>query len=214
MKFILWLTMMIGILCNAKTCNIVEDIDEFYSLLLVVLLGMALLKRSILQTRICHTTKSINKKVKETTAEVTGEASTVEMKKEDAETLENESRVKAPDMEFLKKLDNLIEESLMKGSKITVALMFKGMGMSRTSFYNKVMAVTHQRPNEYIKKYLMEKAARLLLAKEDIPIVEVADAIGYADPKYFRTEFKNFHGLSPSDYKKHHGIKIGLQRDL
>lgn len=214
MKFILWLTMMMGILCNAKTCNIVEDINEFYSLLLVVLLGMALLKRSILQTRICHTTKSINKKVKKTAADVTEEASTVEMKKEDAETLENESRVKAPDMEFLKKLDNLIEEYLMKGSKITVALMFKGMGMSRTSFYNKVMAVTHQRPNEYIKKYLMEKAACLLLAKEDIRIVEVADAIGYADPKYFRTEFKKYHGLSPSDYKKQHGIKTGLQRDL
>lgn len=194
-----------------------EGAYAMYSLLLVFL-GMALLKRSIFPTRISHTTKLINRKVKETAADVTEEASTVEMEKKDAETLENVNRVKAPDVEFLKKLDNLIEENLVKGSKITVALMFKGMGMSRTSFYNKVMAVTHQRPNEYIKKYLMGKAALLLLAKEDMRIMEVADAIGYADSKYFRTEFKKFHGLSPSDYKKLHrngaNMNSDLQRDL
>lgn len=61
--------------------------------------------------------------------------------------------------------------------------------------------LTRQAPQEYIHKYKMEKAARLLLLRKDIRISEVADLMGFTDLKYFRLVFKKYYGVSPSEYR-------------
>lgn len=108
--------------------------------------------------------------------------------------------VNLQDMEFMEKIDRYIEENL-SSSRINIGHIADNMNMSRTSFYNKMKMLTRQAPQEYIHKYKMEKAARLLLLRKDIRISEVADLMGFTDLKYFRLVFKKYYGMSPSEYR-------------
>ena len=54
---------------------------------------------------------------------------------------------------------------------------------------------------QYITKYRMEAAARLLW-ESDMKISQVCQEIGYTDTFYFSKRFKNYFGCSPSEYGK------------
>ena len=75
------------------------------------------------------------------------------------------------------------------------------MNMSRTSFYNKIKALTGRAPNDFIRNIRMQEAAALLKSQR-YTVAEVADMMGFADPKYFTDTFKKFYGVPPSIYKK------------
>lgn len=47
----------------------------------------------------------------------------------------------------------------------------------------------------------MQEAALLLRSKR-YTVAEVADRMGFADPKYFTDTFKKFYGMPPSVYMK------------
>lgn len=53
----------------------------------------------------------------------------------------------------------------------------------------------------YLTRLRMEKA-KLLLTNTDMKIIEIAQAVGYADSNYFATAFKQSAGCSPSEYRK------------
>ncbi|HHW00854.1 MAG TPA: response regulator [Clostridiaceae bacterium] len=53
---------------------------------------------------------------------------------------------------------------------------------------------------EYVIKVRMEKA-RELLADPDIKINKISQMLGYSDNNYFSKAFKNYFGISPSDYR-------------
>lgn len=44
--------------------------------------------------------------------------------------------------------------------------------------------------------------ARQMLRQTDIPVLELADALGYCDSKYFSALFKQKNGVSPREYRK------------
>ena len=75
------------------------------------------------------------------------------------------------------------------------------MHMSRTSFYNKIKALTGIAPADFIRNIRMQEAALLLRSKR-YTVAEVADRMGFADPKYFTDTFKKFYGMPPSVYMK------------
>ncbi len=54
---------------------------------------------------------------------------------------------------------------------------------------------------EYVLKLRMERAKELL-AQEENKIVEIAERLGYADNHYFSKAFRNYYGISPSQYRK------------
>lgn len=75
------------------------------------------------------------------------------------------------------------------------------MGYGRTTFFKKVKKLTGQTPNDYIKSMRMERAAELL--KDDtLTVAEISYKIGIEDPYYFSKSFKNYFGISPSQYRK------------
>ncbi|MCD7926458.1 MAG: helix-turn-helix domain-containing protein [Bacteroides sp.] len=152
---------------------------------LSILLGLGILKRTTLKTKV------------DTFPE------TEDKKEETPKEISYTNPKKNSDIEFMEKVDQLIEENLTL-SKININKMAGVMHMSRTSFYNKVKTLTHQSPQEYIHNYKMQRAVHLLSAEKDVRISEIADALGFADLKYFRLVFKKYHGVSPSDYKKQH----------
>ena len=104
-----------------------------------------------------------------------------------------------PDNEFMQKVTVLVKENL--GKDLTVDTLCAGMNMSRTSFYNKIKALTGMAPNDFIRNIRMQEAAALLKSQR-YTVAEVADMMGFADPKYFTDTFKKFYGVPPSIYKK------------
>ena len=103
------------------------------------------------------------------------------------------------DNEFMQKVTTLVKENL--GKDLTVDTLCAGMNMSRTSFYNKIKALTGMAPNDFIRNIRMQEAA-VLLKSQKYTVAEVADMMGFADPKYFTDTFKKFYGVPPSIYKK------------
>ena len=72
--------------------------------------------------------------------------------------------------------------------------------MSRTSFYNKLRALTDQAPGDYIRLIRLKRAVQLL--KEDThSITEIAEMTGFNDTGYFGKVFKKSTGMSPIHYK-------------
>ena len=83
----------------------------------------------------------------------------------------------------------------------TVDTLSQKMGMSRSSFYNKIKAISGQAPADFIRQYRMERAKELLKSKQ-YSISEVALKAGFTDVKYFRDVFRKKYNRSPSEYAK------------
>ncbi|MDF2883616.1 MAG: response regulator [Clostridiaceae bacterium] len=54
--------------------------------------------------------------------------------------------------------------------------------------------------HEYVQKVRMEKA-RLLLNDLDIKVQSVSQLVGFSDTNYFSKAFRNYYGISPTDYR-------------
>lgn len=104
------------------------------------------------------------------------------------------------DKEFMKRIDELIEEHL-DDSEYSVNGLCRDVGMSRSSLYNKIKALTGQGPNDY-SRFIRLKHAAELLAEKQYNVSEVATLTGFGGSKYFSTAFKKQFGQSPSKYGK------------
>lgn len=104
------------------------------------------------------------------------------------------------DKEFIEKAVRLIEENLDEPSFSTNELS-AGMSMSRSSFFNKLKALTGQGPNDFIRTIRLNKAKELLLTKQ-YNVFETSIMTGFSDAKYFSTAFKKQFGISPSKIGK------------
>lgn len=102
------------------------------------------------------------------------------------------------------KLRNLLDTWLAShigDENLSVDTFAEKMGYGRTTFYKKVKKLTGKTPNDYVKSRRMEKALELL--KDDkLSVAEVAYKIGIGDPFYFSKSFKNYFGISPTQYRK------------
>ena len=100
---------------------------------------------------------------------------------------------------FIQRVTELIKEGLGKG--LTVDTLCAAVNMSRTSFYNKIKALTGIAPAELIRNIRMKEAG-ILVKSQKYSMSEVAQMLGFADPKYFTDTFKKHYGVPPSVYMK------------
>ncbi len=56
--------------------------------------------------------------------------------------------------------------------------------------------------NEFLQKEKMIKCAVFLRENEDVTINEMAEIIGFSEPRYFIKVFKRYMGISPGRYQK------------
>ncbi len=102
------------------------------------------------------------------------------------------------DWKFIKEVNADIEKNLQK-TEYNINALSASLCMSRTSFYNKIKALTGQAPSEYVRLIRLKHAARML--KDGVyNITEVAERTGFNDPKYFREVFKKYYKVAPSQY--------------
>lgn len=102
------------------------------------------------------------------------------------------------DREFMTKVKEIIEKNL-QDSNFNVDILCSSLNMSRSSFYNKIKALTDQAPADFIRLIRLSRAAELLKSKK-FNITEVADMTGFSDAKYFREVFKKHYKMNPSKY--------------
>ena len=104
------------------------------------------------------------------------------------------------DWKFISSVKKNVEENI-DNAALNVEMLCALLNMSRTSFYNKIKALTDQAPADYIRLIRLKRAAQLLKEQQH-SITEVAEMTGFSDAKYFREVFKKHFNVSPSQYAK------------
>ncbi len=100
------------------------------------------------------------------------------------------------DIKFLQKANDIVVANLANPD-FSVPLFTEQIAMSNSVLYRKLKALTDLSANEFIKDVRLTKSVELLKTKE-YTISEVANLVGFNDPKYFGTCFKKKYGKSPS----------------
>ena len=122
-----------------------------------------------------------------------------------------EENIGLTDEIFLQKLNTIIRENI-SNNELDIPFICKEIGMSRASLYNKMKALTDMGGNEYINKIRMEKAM-MLIKTTNMSITDVSAETGFTTLKYFSTTFKNYTGMTPTQFKKTHSKKSAKESD-
>lgn len=104
------------------------------------------------------------------------------------------------DEQFLKKAMELVEQNL-ENEDFEIQSFIKGMGLSRTSLYVKLKALTGQSVSEFIITARLRNAAQLLL-KGHLNISEVYYKVGFQSRSHFNESFKNQYNMTPTEFIK------------
>ena len=112
---------------------------------------------------------------------------------------ETEATTTADD-EFLQRLNQLIEQRL-SSPDLNVSLLATELGVSRSSLFAKVKALTNATPNELIQLVRLRRAAQLL-SDGTRQVSEVCYTVGFSNPSYFAKCFQKQYGVRPADYHK------------
>ena len=107
------------------------------------------------------------------------------------------------DWKFIATGKKSVEENI-DNPAFNVDVLCNLLNMSRTSFYNKLKALTDQAPGDYIRLIRLKRAATLLKTGQH-SITEISEMTGFSDVKYFREVFKKHFNVSPSKYSKEGG---------
>ncbi|MBB3696994.1 helix-turn-helix domain-containing protein [Flammeovirga yaeyamensis] len=144
-----------------------------------------------------------NNQIKESTTEnkeglIIKEEKNSEEEKEPVD--EDKPRLSIQDEKFLNKLSDAIAEGL-SDSEFTIETLEKELGMSHSNFYRKVKKVTGRSAKDILQEARLKKAA-FLITKEEYRVSDVAYIVGFNNPKYFSKCFKEFFGMTPSQYEQ------------
>ena len=116
------------------------------------------------------------------------------------ETDSSDNSLLTQEKNFLNKLTQVILENLDQ-EKMDVWDVAQNMGMSRTSLFRKLKAITGLNINQFIRKVKIDKAAELIQGG-NYTIAQASYEVGFNNVKYFRKLFKEQFEQLPSDFNK------------
>jgi AraC-like DNA-binding protein len=102
------------------------------------------------------------------------------------------------DEEFIKKLNSVLMDNISEND-LGVEKIAAIMGISVSTLYRKVKALTDLNSVEYIRLAKLKKAAELL-SERTYRINEISYLVGFSSPSYFATSFQKQFGVSPSQF--------------
>ena len=94
-----------------------------------------------------------------------------------------------------------IAASLTRGKSLRDVLNVQGM--SERSFYRAWSQVFSVSPHQYILKFRLDEARRLL-CETDLPLSEIAERCGFSSLSYFHQVFRDRLDLTPREYRNRH----------
>lgn len=104
------------------------------------------------------------------------------------------------DAEFLRRVVVIVEKNLAD-YEFDVETLARQMGVSRRQLFRKFKAIAGCTPNVFIRDLRLKHAAQLL-QESGLTVSEIIYAVGFSDPKYFRTVFRERFGVLPGEFGK------------
>jgi len=108
--------------------------------------------------------------------------------------------LKSNDEILMEKIMRTINEHLADPT-LNVEVLAANAGMSRVHMHRKLKELTNQSARDFIRGIRLKQAASLLKEK-NLTISEVAYATGFSNLSHFSNTFKEFYGVSPTEYKE------------
>ena len=84
---------------------------------------------------------------------------------------------------------------------ISVEDLARHFGYTRSHFTRKFMEIYGLSPGDYLRMLRMSKASNMLLSGDDLE--QVCVAIGFSDKKVFSRAFKQYFGVSPTEFNRY-----------
>jgi AraC-like DNA-binding protein len=81
-------------------------------------------------------------------------------------------------------------------------------GLSVRAFERQFRRFFHRSPQQYVKRVRVRTACYALV-RSGLPLVEIAQAHGFADQSHFAREFRREVGMTPSDYRRKYAARSG-----
>ncbi|MBD0298210.1 MAG: response regulator, partial [Flavisolibacter sp.] len=108
--------------------------------------------------------------------------------------------ITSKDEAFLKEVIQTVEDK-MADTDFNIESLAETMHMNQNTFYKKFKSLTGLTLVEFVRDMRLQRAKQFLDAGGN-NISEVAYMVGFSNPKYFSTCFKEKYRISPSDYVK------------
>ncbi len=103
------------------------------------------------------------------------------------------------DEKFMQNLYATLQQNIAN-SDLNLDAFCRELGLSKSNLYRKIKQITGYSPNEFIRNFRLETAAKML-KETDMTITEVYCAVGYNSLAYFSNCFKALYGVSPTEFK-------------
>lgn len=98
------------------------------------------------------------------------------------------------------KVQDYIEYHL--GQSLSIEELAGAAGFSKYHFSRIFQSILHEPLAHYVNRIRMEKALFLLAHRADKNMTDIAYELGFTDSAVFSRAFKNYHGISPREYRK------------
>lgn len=112
----------------------------------------------------------------------------------------DELNVDSPDDLFMQRVMKIINRNL-SNPDMNVEFLADKIGISRAHFYRRLKSITDFSPVEFLKNARLQEAARLL-TERNCDVSDACQATGFKSVSAFSTAFKNFYGMTPTQYIK------------
>ena len=104
------------------------------------------------------------------------------------------------DINFLQKMDIIIHENYVN-SGFNIEDLAQEMNMSRSSFYRKFVSLTKISPNDYLRKYRINKSIELM-NEGVLSLGEISDLCGFSTQGNYSVAFKKEKSIAPKQYQQ------------
>lgn len=101
---------------------------------------------------------------------------------------------------FLRRVVDVVQANL-SDYEFDMETLAQKLSVSRRQLFRKFKAIANTTPNSFIRDIRLKRAATLLRDSR-MTVSEIIYAVGFADPKYFRTVFKEQFGVLPGEFTK------------
>lgn len=86
--------------------------------------------------------------------------------------------------------------------KFTTQDLATALNYSESYIYQKIKKHLEMSLNEYINRYRIKMATNYLMKEPELRLYEVANFVGFNDPKYFNQVFKKYMGITVTQFKE------------
>ncbi|MGE6963802.1 AraC family transcriptional regulator [Bacillus thuringiensis] len=88
-------------------------------------------------------------------------------------------------------------------SSLSIEELAEVVGFSKFHFHRIFKGIIDEPLSRYVNRLKLERATNLLTYRLDMTITDIAYHFGFTDSAVFSRTFKNYYGVSPSQYRNH-----------